>query len=54
MRALLGAGTPKEMAAITNPVVFVMHAPDTFAIVVVAVFEAEVAVLILAVAPDAV
>ena len=54
MRALLGAGTPKEVAAITNPVVFVMHAPDTFAIVVVAVFEAEVAVLILAIAPDAV
>ena len=42
------------ISAITNPVVFVIHAPDTFAIVVVALFEAEVAVLILAVVPDAV
>ena len=54
MRALLGAGTPKEMAAIRNAVVFIIHAEDTIAIVVVAVFDAEIAALVIAIARDAV
>ena len=54
MRALLGAGTPKEMAAIRNAVVFIIHAQDTIAIVVVAVFDAEIAALAIATARDAV
>ena len=56
MRALLGAGTPKEVASFsfTNALVFVIHAADAIAVVVVAAFDAEIAVLILAIAPDAV
>ena len=54
MRALLGAGTPKEMAAIRNAFLFVIHARNTVAIVVLAVFDAEVAALVIAIAPDAV
>ena len=54
MRALFGAGTPKEVASFTNALVFVIHAADAIAIVVVAAFDAEIAVLILAIAPDAV
>jgi transposase len=41
MRALFGAGTPREAAGI--------YAPDTIAIVASAVLDAEVAVLILAI-----
>jgi hypothetical protein len=54
MRALLGAGTPKEVASFTNAFVIVIHAADAIATVVVAAFEAEIAVLIFAIAPDAV
>jgi len=54
MRALLGAGTPKEVASFTNALVFVIHAAGAIAMVVVAAFDAEIAVLILAIAPDAV
>ena len=54
MRTLFGAGTPKEVAAIRNAVVFVILAQDTVAIVVLAVFDAEVAALVIAIAPDAV
>src|ERR1700681_374507 len=45
MRALFGAGTPKEVAAIRNAFLFVIDAQDTVAIVVLAVFDAEVAAL---------
>ena len=54
MRALFGAGTPKEVAAIRNAFLFVIDAQDTVAIVVLAVFDAEVAALVIAIAPDAV
>ena len=47
MRALFGAGTPKEMAAIRNAVVFIIYVQDTIAIVLFAVFDAEVAVLVI-------
>src|SRR6202140_607735 len=54
MRALLGAGTPKEVAAIRNAVVCIIHAQDTIAIVVVAAFDDEIAAVVLAIAPDSV
>ena len=54
MRALLGAGTPKEVAGFTNAFLIVIHTADAIAIVVVAAFDAEIAILILAIAPDAV
>ena len=54
MRALLGAGTPKEMAAIRNAVVCIIHAANAIAVVVVAAFDDEIAALVLAIAPDAV
>jgi len=54
MLTLLGAGTPKEVASFANAFVFVIHAADAIAIVVVASLDAEIAILILAIAPDAV
>jgi hypothetical protein len=47
MRALFGAGTPKEAAAIWDAVFIVIYAPDTITMVVLAVFDAEVAALII-------
>jgi hypothetical protein len=41
MRALFGAGTPKEAAAIWDAVFIVIYAPDTITMVVLAVFDAE-------------
>ena len=52
MRALLGAGTPRETAAIRNAFVFVIHAADAIAIVIVAAFDADLAAQIIAVALD--
>ena len=49
MRALFGAGTPREAAAIGNAFVFVIHVQDTIAIVLFAVFDAEIAVLVIAI-----
>jgi len=54
MRALFGAGTPKEVTAIRNAFLFVIHARDTVAILVLAVFDADVAALAIAITPDAV
>jgi len=54
MRALFGAGTPKEAAAARNVAMLVIHAQDTVAIVVLAEFDGEVAALVIAIAPDAV
>jgi hypothetical protein len=45
MRALFGAGTPKEAAAIWDAVFIVIYAPDTITMVVLTVFDAEVAAL---------
>ena len=47
MRALFGAGTPREAAAIGNAFVFIIYVQDTIAIVLFAVFDAEVAVLVI-------
>jgi hypothetical protein len=43
MRTLFGAGTPKEAAAIWDAVFIVIYALDTITMVVLAVFDAEVA-----------
>ena len=45
MRALFGAGTPKEAAAVRNALLFVVHAPDT--IIVLAVIDDQRAVLVI-------
>ena len=47
MRALFGAGTPREAAAIANAFVFIIYVQDTTAIVLFAVFDAEVAGLVI-------
>ena len=47
MRALFGAGTPREAAAIGNAFVFIIYLQDTIAIVLFAVFDAELAVLVI-------
>ena len=54
MRALFGTGTPKEAAAIKNVALFVIQGADTIAIVLVIAFDAEIATLVIAIAPDAV
>jgi transposase len=54
MRALFGAGTPREAAAIQNAVLFVIQGADTIAFVLVIAFNAEIATLVIAIAPDAV
>ena len=54
MRALFGAGTPREAAAIQNAVLFVIQGADTIAFVLVTAFNTEIATLVVAIAPDAV
>ena len=54
MRALFGAGTPREAAAIQNAVLFVIQGADTIAFVLVTAFNTEIATLVIAIAPDAV
>ena len=54
MRALFGAGTPREAAAIQNAVLFVIQGADTIAFVLVIAFNTEIATLVVAIAPDAV
>ena len=54
MRALFGAGTPREAAAIQNTVLFVIQGADTIAFVLVIAFNTEIATLVVAIAPDAV
>ena len=52
MRALFGAGTPREAAAIGNALVFIIYVQDTIAIVLFAVFDAELAVLVIVITPS--
>ena len=54
MRALFGAGTPREAAALQNAVLFVIQGADTVAFVLVTAFNTEIATLVVAIAPDAV
>ena len=53
MRALFGAGTPREAAAIRNGFVFVVQTAETFAFVILARSGAETAALMVAVSYEA-
>src|SRR5512136_1392125 len=53
MRALFGAGTPREAAAIRNAFVFVIQTAETIAFVILAASDAETAALIVAVTYEA-
>ena len=46
MRALFGAGTPREAAALQNAVLFVIQGADTIAFVLVIAFNTEIATLV--------
>ncbi len=52
MRALFGAGTPKEAAVIRTAILFVIQTAEAITIVIVAVCDANVAALIIAVTSD--
>ena len=52
MRALFGAGTPREAAVIRNAFLFVIQTAETIAFVIVAASDAETAALIVAVASE--
>ena len=52
MRALFGAGTPREAAAARNAFVFVIQPAQAIVVVVVAACDAQIAALVIAVAPD--
>jgi transposase len=52
MRALFGAGTPREAAGAWNAFVFVIQAAQAIVVVVVAACDAQIAALVIAVAPD--
>src|ERR1700730_5230646 len=52
MRALFGAGTPREAAAAWNAFVFVIQAAQAIVVVVVAACDVQIAALVIAVAPD--
>jgi len=53
MRALFGAGTPREAAAIRNAFVFVVQTAETIAFVILARSGAETAALMVAVSYEA-
>ena len=52
MRALFGTGTPKEMAVLKTGIVFVVQTADAIAFMVVAVINAEPALLVVAIVPE--
>ncbi|MGO9233114.1 MAG: hypothetical protein ACLP4V_03155 [Methylocella sp.] len=52
MRALFGAGTPKEAAVIRNAFLFVIQTAEAITAMIAAVFDADGAALIIAVASD--
>jgi hypothetical protein len=53
MRALFGAGTPREAAAARNAFVFIIQAAEAVVMVFVAACDEQIAVLVITVAPDA-
>jgi transposase len=53
MRALFGAGTPKETAAMKAAFLFVIHAAEAITVVIVAASDGDVEALIISVTPDA-
>ena len=52
MRALFGAGTPKEAAVIRNAFLFVIQTAEAITVMILAVFDADGAALIIAAASD--
>jgi len=52
MRAMFEAGTPKEAAVIRTAFLFVIQTAEAITVVIVVVFDADVAALIIAVASD--
>jgi len=52
MRALFGTATPKETAVIRNTFLFVIQTAEAITVMIVAVFDADGAALIIAVASD--
>jgi hypothetical protein len=52
MRAIHGAGTPKEASAEKNALIFRIHAGDVLLIAIVAVIHGEIAAIIWRVAPE--
>ena len=53
MRALFGAGTPREAANVRFAFLFIIQAADTIAFVILATSDTETAVLIVVVTPEA-
>ena len=53
MRALFGAGTPREAAAIRNAFVFLIQTAETIVFVILATSEAETAALMVALSYEA-
>ena len=53
MRALFGAGTPREAANLRFAFLFVIQAADTIAFVIIAASDARTAALILAISCEA-
>jgi transposase len=53
MRALLGAGTPKQIAAMKAAFLFVIQAAEAITVVMVAASDMDVEALIISVTPDA-
>ena len=49
MRALFGAGTPREAASARFAFLFIIHAGDTIAFVIIAASDAETEALIVAI-----
>jgi hypothetical protein len=52
MRALFGAGTPKETAAMKAAFLFVIHAAQAITVVIVAASDVDVEALIISLTPD--
>jgi len=52
MRALFGAGTPKDTAVIRNALLLVIQTAEAITVMIVAVFDADWRRLIIAVASD--
>jgi hypothetical protein len=53
MRALFGAGTPREVANVRFAFLFIIEAADTIAFAIIATSDADTAALVVAISCDA-
>jgi transposase len=53
MRALVGAGTPREAKVVRNAFVFIVQAAEAVVVVIIAACDEQIAALVITVAPDA-